>query len=82
MAPRKSDDDVQADHESISGMADRLKLKGRARQDYIHKHMTGLGHKPQVTYTASDDDDDDDSSGFFGRKRNRSSRDDDDDYPF
>jgi len=86
MANRKSDDDVNTDHETVAGMADRLGLKGKARTNYIHRHMTGLGHRPQVTYTAGEDDDDDDAGGFFGsrsrRSRSRRSDDDDDDYPF
>lgn len=78
-----SKNDAASDHESISRMADRLKLKGRARTDYIHKHMTGLGHKAQVQYVDNDDDNDDDGGGFFGSRRSRRSRDDDDDdYPF
>ena len=85
-----SGNNAQDDHESISRMADRLDLKGRARTDYIHKHMTGLGHKAVVQYTDAEEDDDDDAGGFFSsnRNRNRNRRrrsrddDDDDDYPF
>lgn len=74
-------DESQAatDHETVGAMADRLKLKGKARDDYIHRHMTRLGHRAVTQYVDRDDDDDDDESGFFGRRRRRSPRDDDDD---
>jgi hypothetical protein len=51
----KTDD---GDFESVSKMADRLKLKGKDREDYIHDHMTGLGYKARRTYFKGDDDDD------------------------
>ena len=70
MARSKRDDsDDNDDLTHVTGMADRLKLKGKPRQDYIHKHMVGLGFKPRVTYdppgAGDDDDDEDDGSGFF-----------------
>lgn len=77
------DKDDPTDFDTVSGMADRLKLRGRDRQKYIHDHMTGLGYRHVPSYVK--DDDDDDSSSFFGsRRRSRSRRDDDDDdgYPF
>jgi hypothetical protein len=81
----KDDDDL---YDSVSNMADRLKLKGKERTTYIHEHMTRGGYKAVPNYVKADDDDDDDDSGspFFGSRRgNRSGsrrsrrRDDDDD---
>ena len=81
----KDDDDL---FDSVSSMADRLKLKGKERTTYIHEHMTRGGYKAVPNYVKADDDDDDDDSGspFFGSRRgNRSGsrrsrrRDDDDD---
>ena len=81
----KDDDDL---YDSVSNMADRLKLKGGERSKYIHEHMTRGGYKAVPNYVKADDDDDDDdsSSPFFGSRRgNRSGsrrsrrRDDDDD---
>ena len=71
---RMSQDDVDADLESVSGMADRMGLKDKTRDNYIHRHMTSLGHRPQTSYIPGgddDDDDDDDDGGFFGSSRNR-----------
>jgi len=85
----KDDDDL---FESVSGMADRLGLKGSERRTYIHEHMTRGGYRAVPNYVKADDDDDDDDkgSGFFDRKRRsrdddrggrrRRSRDDDDDW--
>jgi hypothetical protein len=80
------DDDLL---DSVTAMADRLKLGGKERSTYIHEHMTRGGYKAVPNYVLADDDDDDDDdkgSGFFGgggkrrsRDRGRSSRRDDDD---
>lgn len=79
------DDDLL---DSVTAMADRLKLKGKERGSYIHEHMTRSGYKAVPNYVRDDgdDDDDDDSSSFFGGKRGSRSgsrrsrrRDDDDD---
>lgn len=75
----RDESQASSDHVTVSEMADRLKLKGRAREDYIHRHMTRLGHKAVTNYVDKDDDDDDDESGFFRRKR-RNRDDDDDDF--
>ena len=62
--------------DSVSNMADRLKLTGKERSQYIHEHMTRSGYKAVPQYVkGSDDDDDDDASPFFGKRRRR----DDDD---
>jgi hypothetical protein len=68
----KDDDDL---YDTVSGMADRLKLKGEERGRYIHEHMTRSGYKAVPNYVKADDDDDDDDSGssFFGSKRKSSS---------
>jgi hypothetical protein len=86
--PDKDDDDL---YDTVSSMADRLKLKGKERGSYIHEHMTRSGYRAVPNYVKADDDDDDDDSGsgFFGGSRRRSgsssrsrsrSRDDDDDW--
>jgi hypothetical protein len=84
--PRDDDDDDFFD--SVSSMADRLKLKGRDRSRYIDEHMTGAGYKRVQTkesYQRPEKDDDDDEDGgrrFVPRRRrgSRSSRDEDDDF--
>jgi hypothetical protein len=80
--PSRDKTDAQSDYESVSRMADRMKLKGRARTDYIHKHMTTLGHRAVINYVEADDDDESDGGGFFGSSKRRNRDDDDDDYPF
>ena len=85
----KEDDDL---YESVTKMADRLKLKGKDRGTYVHEHMTRGGYRAVPNYVKDDGDDDDDESGspFFGGKRKgsgsgsssrrRRSNDDDDDW--
>jgi hypothetical protein len=76
-----NDDDLM---EAVTGMADRLKLKGKERSQYIHEHMTRGGYKAIPNYVRADEDDDDDDkgTGFFGRGggggRSRRSRTEDD----
>ena len=67
MAKRKSQEDTDGDYRSISGMADRMGLKGEDRNRYVHQHMTRLGHKPQTRYVPGGDDKDesDGSDDFF-----------------
>jgi hypothetical protein len=73
-------DENDGDFEAVSGMADRLGLKGRERNKYIDQHMTGLGYRMQPTYVPADDEDDDDGDDrFFGSRRRRARDDDDDD---
>lgn len=84
---RDEKDEGNEDHESVSRMADRLKLKkgSRERDRYIHDHMTGLGYRMVPSYVKPDDDDDDDESGGrfrFRGSRSRSRSSDDDGYPF
>jgi hypothetical protein len=74
----KDDDEATLDLKNVTAAAERLKLKGRDKADYIHKHMVGYGYKANRTYTKPDDDDDNCGGGFFGRRR----RDDDDDDDF
>lgn len=64
-------DDLYA---TVTGMADRLDLKGKERQTYIHEHMTRSGYRMEPTYVPGGDDDEDDSGsgGFFGSSRNQS----------
>lgn len=81
--PRDEKDDAD-DFDTVSGMADRLKLKkgSRERQRYVHDHMTGLGYRMVPSYVKDDDDDDDDGSKryrFRSRGSGRGRRDDDDD---
>jgi hypothetical protein len=52
-----ADDKTPTDFDQVSAMADRLKLKGKDRETYIHDHMTGLGYKPRVSYSKEDEDD-------------------------
>lgn len=55
--PRKpAQEDVDKDHASIVDMAKRLGLSGETADDYVHKHMTKLGHQAKRVYTVSDED--------------------------
>ncbi len=63
------------DFETVTKMADRLKLKGKDRDSYIHDHMTGLGYKARVSY-GKDDDDDNDNVRRFGLGGRKSGTDD------
>jgi hypothetical protein len=83
------DDDL---FETVSAMADRLKLKGQERTKYVHDHMTRGGYRAIPQYVPADDgddDDDDDDTPFFSRKRRKprggatnrtKARDEDDDW--
>lgn len=77
MAERSS---AQEDYETVSAMAERLKLTGHDKEDYIRRHMRGFGHKSVTSWVEGDADDE---GGFFGSRkksdRRRSQRDDDDD---
>lgn len=59
--------------DAVADMADRLKLTGKERTQYIHEHMTRGGYKAVPNYVKNDDDDDDEDrgSGFFGSSRSR-----------
>jgi hypothetical protein len=39
-------DEEDVTFDEVSSMADRLGLKGEARQNYIHDHMLQLGYDP------------------------------------
>jgi hypothetical protein len=87
MPARDDKDDSQHDYESVAAMADRLKLKGKDRNRYIHEHMTGIGYRMVPSYVREEEDEDDGGGRFRlrgnGNRSRRSSRDDDDDdYPF
>lgn len=76
----EDDDDLM---ESVTRMADRLKIKGSERQKYIHEHMTRGGYKAVPNYVKADGDEEDEKgSGFFsgGNRSRRRRRDDDDDW--
>jgi hypothetical protein len=65
-------------------MADRLGLKGKERQGYIHEHMTRSGYRAVPTYVLDerdDEEDDEEPSGFFGGRRRDRDRDRDSDRP-
>jgi hypothetical protein len=77
--PDDKDDDL---YDVVSGMADRLGLKGDERRRYVHEHMTRGGYTAIPNYVKRDDDDDDDDdkgSGFFTPSRRKPRRHDDDD---
>lgn len=90
--PNRNDDndtnDSDQDYESVSKMADRMGLKGRDREKYVHEHMTSLGYSSRRSYYTPEDEDDDGDNDRFGlRKRGRNSgqqsrrnRQDDSDY--
>jgi hypothetical protein len=82
--PNRDDDktDAQKDYDTTAKQADRLKLKGKDRDDYIHRHMRGYGYKMVPSYVHPDDEDDDEGGGFFRRSRRRNRDEDDDGYPF
>jgi hypothetical protein len=69
MARKKSQEDTDGDYRSVTAMAERLGLKGEARERYVHRHMTTLGHSAQRRYIPAKDekdgDDGDDDDGFF-----------------
>ncbi len=71
-------DEATLDLESVTKAAERLKLTGKDKAEYIHKHMVGYGYKANRTYSKPDNDDSS-GGGFFGRSR-RSNDDDDDDF--
>lgn len=77
--PKNNSDKEQTDYDDVCDMADRLKLKGREQDRYIHQHMTGLGYKMVPSYVRPDNDDDEDNGGRFSFRRGRGSREDDDD---
>lgn len=65
MAKRVSQEDTDNDFKSVSALAERLGLTGEAKDSYVHRHMSKLGHKSQRRYvpgeaksSSSDDDDD------------------------
>ena len=65
-------------YDDVSAMADRLKLTGRDRTQYIHEHMTRSGYRAVPTYVKDDEEEEDDSgsgSSFFGGRRRRPTRD-------
>lgn len=75
----KDDDEATIDLKNVSAAAERLKLKGREKAEYIHKHMVGYGYKANRTYSKPTDDDSS-GGGFFGRSKRRDDDDDDDDF--
>ncbi len=72
---------VDMDLEQVTKNADRLKLRGTDREEYIHRHMRGYGYKSRRAYFAPEDEDERTGGGFFGggRKRRRDDEDDEDD---
>ena len=67
--------------DAVQAMADRLKLKGKERSQYVHEHMVRGGYKAIPNYVkAGEDEDEDKGSGFFGSGRRRKPRDDDDSW--
>jgi hypothetical protein len=68
------DDEEDDTFDRISEMADRLKLSGGKRDNYIHNHMSDLGYKRvtnRESYVPAKDDDDDDDRGdrYLGRRK-------------
>jgi hypothetical protein len=87
----KPKEDENDDYGTVAAMADRLGLKGKERNKYIHDHMTGFGYRMVPSYVKDDDDDQEGNSRFFSGSRGRSSSrsrrgrdrdDEDDDYAF
>jgi hypothetical protein len=70
-----ADKEEPNDYDYVTKMADRLKLKGKDRETYIHDHMTGLGYKAKVSY-AKDDEGDGDNVRRFGLGSRRTGSDD------
>jgi len=71
---RDEKDEGNEDFDTVSRMAQRLKLKGRERDRYIDQHMRGLGYRSVPTYVRPDDGDDDDEDSGRSRYSFRSSR--------
>lgn len=78
MASKDDKDEATLDLEAVNKAADRLKLKGRDRSEYVHKHMTGYGYKSRRSYFRDEDDEGGSGGGFFARKSRRDDDDDDD----
>lgn len=72
-------DDNDDLYDTVSAMADRLRLDGKDRERYIHEHMTRGGYRAVPSYVREEEDDRDDrdsGSSFFGsRDRDRGGRD-------
>jgi len=56
VARRPSQEDVDADHTSVTAMADRMGLTGEDRDRYIHQHMTKLGYAAERRYKLKEDE--------------------------
>jgi hypothetical protein len=74
-----ADQDDDTMYDDVSAMADRLRLKGRERERYIHEHMTRSGYRAVPNYVLDEEGDEDEEGegGFFGggRRRPRERRD-------
>ena len=90
---RDDDEDEDTTFDEVSGMADRLQLKGKQRATYIDDHMVGLGYEPvqsrdSYIRQSRHSEEEDQTPGQrwgIGAKANRSrsarnSRDDDDSF--
>lgn len=73
-------DDQDDFYDSVAAMAERMGLKGKERERYIHEHMTRSGYRAVPTYVLDegDEEDSEDDGGFFGsggRRRPQERRD-------
>jgi hypothetical protein len=64
--------------DDVSAMAERIGLKGRDKERYIHEHMTRGGYRAVPSYVRDEEEEEEDEghgSGFFGsgsqRRRQR-----------
>lgn len=79
MPSRQSEDPTpETDLADVTARAKRLGLKGRDKEEYIHKHMTGYGYRARRTYVLPEDSESSRRSGFFGSRGSDSDDDEDD----
>lgn len=69
-------DDTDDLFDSVNAMAERIGLKGKDKERYVHEHMTRSGYRavPQYVLDDTEDEDEEDDGGFFGRSSGRRRR--------
>jgi hypothetical protein len=64
------------DYESLQSLAERLKLEGDDRENFVSSSMKRLGYKPATQWQEPEPEgnDNNDSGDFFSRKQKREQR--------
>lgn len=76
MSPTDDEQDDLLDR--VTEMADRLKLDGSDRQQYIHEHMTRSGYRAEPHYVKDEPEEGEEESGkggFFSSRDKGTGRD-------